>query len=76
MADLPDTPATGGTRRSRRVSKPAKPGVDPSPGKVNRELAAEDNPQLWGDIDSTSAAAGADTPNDERLKRDKPPHWG
>lgn len=76
MADMPDTPPTGRARRSRRVRKPSKPGVDPSPGESNRELAAEDNPQLWGDIDSGSSAAGANTPNDERLKRDKPPHWG
>ncbi|MGN6742071.1 MAG: hypothetical protein ACTHJL_02075 [Amnibacterium sp.] len=42
------------------------PGSDPTPAG-EAPLAGEDEPRAWGDrVDG----------NDERLKADKPPHWG
>lgn len=77
MAEMPDEKSHTRGRRSRRVTKPAKPGVDDSPAALGRELAAEDDPRLWGDGDASSAqSGGANSANDDRLKRDKPPHWG
>jgi hypothetical protein len=37
------------------------------PEKLFDELASEDKPQSWGDGDNS---------NDDRLRDDKPPHWG
>lgn len=66
--------ATGNTeeqrprKKSRRVIQPAAPGVDDHPGRGTLdEFAPKDSPETWGD--STRG-------NDERLKNDKPPHWG
>jgi hypothetical protein len=42
------------------------PGSDPAPAGET-PLAGEDEPRAWGD--------GPDV-NDDRLKADKPPHWG
>ena len=43
------------------------PGSDPAPAAGDALVAGEDEPRVWGD---------ADGGNDERLKADKPPHWG
>jgi hypothetical protein len=43
------------------------PGSDPAPAAGDAPLAGEDEPRAWGD-----GGAG----NDDRLKADKPPHWG
>ena len=72
----------GGARRSRRAHRPAPAGVDPRPSSHPLgERAAEDRPESWGD-----GARGGSAPrgprraptgeNDERLRRDRPPHWG
>ena len=41
------------------------PGSDPAP--AGETPLAEEEPRAWGD--------GSDA-NDDRLKADKPPHWG
>jgi hypothetical protein len=43
------------------------PGSDPAPAAGDAPLAGEDEPRTWGD------PSGG---NDDRLKADKPPHWG
>lgn len=64
-------------RKPRRVVKPAKPGVDPTPAHSGAELAAEDDPRNWGDRDGGGEpGSGASSARDEEIKRDKPPHWG
>ncbi|MFC4223005.1 hypothetical protein [Lysinibacter cavernae] len=56
------------TRVSRRVTRPAPEGVDPTPQNADEIVkAAEDQEQAWGE-----GAVG----NDADLKRNKPPHWG
>ncbi|OUE22178.1 hypothetical protein BFL34_00219 [Clavibacter michiganensis] len=60
-------------RRSRRASTPPVPGSDPTPQAAARAPAvpaAEDAPQGWGDAPAASDA------NDDRLRLDRPPHWG
>jgi hypothetical protein len=37
------------------------------PEKLFEEIASEDRPERWGDGDDS---------NDDRLRDDKPPHWG
>ncbi|MFB2554835.1 hypothetical protein [Herbiconiux liangxiaofengii] len=76
----PDAPGGGtppGIRRTgrRRVSTTAAPGSDPTPQALPERApvrAAEDTDESWGD---RPAAAGSSGPNDDRLKRDVPPHW-
>ncbi|WP_344791030.1 hypothetical protein [Gryllotalpicola daejeonensis] len=51
-------------RTHRRVTTPPAPGSDPAPALPKRVDAPEDRAER---SDSTS--------NDERLKRDVPPHW-
>ncbi|WP_435080049.1 hypothetical protein [Clavibacter michiganensis] len=49
------------------------PGSDPTPQaapRVPAVPAAEDAPQGWGDAPTASDA------NDDRLRLDRPPHWG
>jgi hypothetical protein len=41
------------------------PGSDPAP--QSGEPADEDDPKAWGDSSDG---------NDDRLRADKPPHWG
>ncbi|WP_416445268.1 hypothetical protein AB3K78_00675 [Leucobacter sp. HNU] len=73
-----------GARRPRRASRPAPEGVDPHPsGHPLGDRASEDRPESWGDGARGGAAAkrarGSGTAageNDERLRRDRPPHWG
>jgi hypothetical protein len=58
----------------RRVSTDPVPGSDPTPQGAPEGTpvrAAEDTDESWGDRPD-GATAG---PNDERLKRDVPPHW-
>ncbi len=61
-------------RRHRRVQRPGAAGADPAPqlpaGESAPTKAAEDQPSSWGD-----GSDGSDG-NDDRLTRDKPPHWG
>lgn len=60
-------------RRSRRASRPAAEGADPRPSEHPLDArAGEDRPEGWGDEQAAGDAAG----NEERLKRDRPPHWG
>jgi len=53
-------------RRHRRVQRPGAPGTDPKPRVEPHEEepspADSDNAPSW-------------SPNDERLRRDVPPHW-
>ncbi|WP_022882470.1 hypothetical protein [Gryllotalpicola ginsengisoli] len=50
-------------RRHRRVVRPGAPGSDPAPALPPRAEAPEER----GERDDS---------NDERLRRDLPPHWG
>ncbi|MBL3698849.1 hypothetical protein [Leucobacter luti] len=62
-------------RRSRRAQRPAPAGVDPRPSEHPLDAqAGEDQAAGWGDGDA--APGSADRANEERLRRDKPPHWG
>ncbi len=50
---------------------PAAPGTDPTPQEVPKQAdapvrAGEDTDRAWGDTSDS---------NDDRLKRDVPPHW-
>jgi high-mobility group nucleosome-binding domain-containing protein 2 len=65
-------PGSNESRKPRRVVKPAQSGTDPNPSSVGDERAAEDQPHRWGD---EGGEDGATDRNDERLRRDKPPHW-
>jgi len=59
------------TRRSRRATRPGTPGSDPTPQRFPRDApvrAKEDTDDAWG-------GRPAGDSNDERLKRDVPPHW-
>jgi hypothetical protein len=53
------------------VTRPGAPGADPTPqkgaGADAATRASEDTDRAWGD--------GVDS-NDDRLRRDLPPHWG
>ncbi|AJW78345.1 hypothetical protein [Clavibacter michiganensis] len=73
-ADSPDAAGERRpVRRSRRASTPPVPGSDPTPQAAARAPAvpaAEDAPQGWGDAPAASDA------NDDRLRLDRPPHWG
>jgi hypothetical protein len=57
----------------RRVSTDPAPGSDPTPQASPEGTpvrATEDTDESWGDRPASSAG-----PNDDRLKRDVPPHW-
>jgi hypothetical protein len=56
---------TPGRRRHRRVQRPGAPGTDPEPKVEPRD---EEAPVDRGDAPAWSS-------NDERLRRDVPPHW-
>ncbi|GAB3803862.1 hypothetical protein GCM10028798_23440 [Humibacter antri] len=57
------------------MQRPGAPGADPAPQSGERSggatdvpvRAAEDTDRAWGDRSDS---------NDDRLKRDLPPHWG
>ena len=58
-------------RGPRRAQLPAVPGTDPTPQAVPQRAdapmrAGEDTDRAWGDTSDS---------NDDRLKRDVPPHW-
>lgn len=58
-------------RGARRAQLPAVPGSDPTPQAVTKHTdaparAGEDTDRAWGDSSDD---------NDDRLKRDVPPHW-
>jgi hypothetical protein len=57
---------TPGTRRHRRVQRPGAPGADPAPRVEPAEEEAHPS-----DTDNAPAWSS----NDERLRRDVPPHW-
>ena len=73
-----------GRKPRRRVTTAPPPGSDPAPQSVDgrREpavLAGEDSPSAWGDADVRYADDRAESPrgpNDDRLRADKPPHYG
>ncbi len=50
---------------ARRAKLTPAPGTDPSP-----EVPGDEEPPV-----STTPASGAPGPNDERLRRDVPPHY-
>ena len=55
-------------RPHRRVRTAPVPGSDPEPQRRDDPVrAGEDAEESWGDRRSE---------NDDRLKADKPPHWG
>ena len=55
-------------RRHRRVRTAPVPGSDPAPQAPDEAVrAGEDSEESWGDRRRE---------NDDRLKADKPPHWG
>lgn len=78
-------------RRSRRAQRPAPEGVDPHPSEHPlTSRAGEDKPESWGE-GAAAVAGGADPSdssakrarkpaargeNDDRLRQDRPPHWG
>ncbi|GAA1316599.1 hypothetical protein ACFSWE_15105 [Leucobacter albus] len=74
----PGSPTGQGVRRvrgSRRAQRPAAAGVDPSPGDhALTARAAEDKPEAWGGAPVRRATQVGE--NDDRLRADKPPHWG
>jgi hypothetical protein len=57
-------------RAHRRVQRAGAPGSDPAPQRLGPRVvpmrADDDNARVWGDADDS---------NDERLKRDVPPHY-
>ncbi|WP_424463021.1 hypothetical protein [Pseudoclavibacter helvolus] len=69
-------------KRRRRVTTPPPPGSDPEPQSADARrhppvLAAEDSPAAWGDVRyADDRAEGSRGPNDDRLRADKPPHYG
>ncbi|WP_290808383.1 hypothetical protein [Herbiconiux sp.] len=75
-ADVPPPPVVNVHRTgSRRVSTVPAPGSDPTPQATPESTpvrASEDTDEAWGSRPSSVGAAG---PNDDRLKRDVPPHW-
>lgn len=55
-------------RKRRRVTRPGAPGSDPQPQEgLDPVRAREDRDAAWGDREPS---------NDDRLRRDVPPHWG
>ncbi|KAM9863093.1 hypothetical protein ACI1US_01096 [Leucobacter sp. BZR 635] len=68
-------PAVRRVRGSRRVQRPAPEGVDPTPSDHSLTArATEDKPEGWGGASPGRAKPAGE--NDDRLKLDKPPHWG
>lgn len=62
-------------RRSRRVTRPGAPGADDRPSDHPlTERATEDQPDTGDSVAPGIAGPGAE--NDDRLTREKPPHWG
>jgi hypothetical protein len=51
------------------------PGSDPTPQAGKPVLAVEDTLAAWGDATS-APSTDPKGPNDDQLRRDKPPHWG
>lgn len=74
------TEGSAGRRRSRRVTRPAPDGVDPHPSEHPlNSRAAEDRPEGWGDgtlPTGEPGSGGNSNGNDDRLRQDRPPHWG
>ncbi|MCS5718380.1 hypothetical protein N1027_09540 [Herbiconiux sp. CPCC 205763] len=61
---------------SRRASTDPVPGSDPTPQSTPEGTpvkASEDTDEAWGDRGPGSRPSTG--PNDDRLKRDVPPHW-
>ncbi|WP_217133885.1 hypothetical protein [Leucobacter chinensis] len=70
MATSDDSkPAQPAKRRNRRVVTPPPAGSDPQP-------AAHGHPERWDETGAAPRGARGAGENDERLKNDKPPHWG
>ncbi|WP_202344104.1 hypothetical protein [Leucobacter chromiireducens] len=63
-------------RRPRRAQRPAPDGVDPRPSEHPLDAPArEDRAEGWGD-GGTAPGGSAERANEDRLRRDRPPHWG
>lgn len=68
----------------RRVTTEPPPGSDPNPQSPDGSngpavLAGEDSPAAWGDAPVRYADDRVESPrgpNDDRLRADKPPHYG
>jgi hypothetical protein len=67
MSDEPRQRVERAPGRARRARLTPAPGSDPSPEAPVREGEAEP--------EGTTAKAGAAASDDERLTRDRPPHW-
>jgi len=59
-------------RRNRRVQRPGAPGTDPKPQRMPR---ADPPVRAKEDVDRSRGGRPPGDSNDERLKRDVPPHW-
>ncbi|GAB2815555.1 hypothetical protein GCM10027022_02000 [Alpinimonas psychrophila] len=69
------TPALAKKARVSRRVKWIQPGSTENPASSDTEVPERDRPENWGDR-ATRTRSGANTSNDEQLRRDKPPHWG
>jgi hypothetical protein len=68
VAEPPRHELLGRRRAHRRVQTAPAPGSDPAPQAADTVVpAGEDAEESWGD---------RRTDNDDRLRADKPPHWG
>ncbi|MFC5339059.1 hypothetical protein [Leucobacter denitrificans] len=64
-------------RKPRRAQRPAAEGVDPHPSEHPlTSRASEDRPEGWGDAQTKRTKKQGAGENDDRLKQDRPPHWG
>lgn len=64
-------------RVPRRAQRPAPEGVDPNPSDhALTSKASEDRPEGWGEAARPGTGKNVRGENDDRLSRDRPPHWG
>ena len=58
-------------QRVQRVPGSRRAKLTPAPGTTAEPAPADENPE-----ETPDAASGSETgPNDERMRRDVPPHW-
>ena len=74
---LPAAPAGAGSTAARPA---ARPTARPVAGAPTRRTAADPSDDLWRatrSVDDADQGWGREEPssNDERLRREKPPHW-
>jgi 5-methylcytosine-specific restriction endonuclease McrA len=73
-----DNPSSEEVRKKPRVSRRVswkQPGSTENPASNDTETPQRDLPENWGE-GRPRTGSGANTSNDEQLRRDKPPHWG